>query len=320
MIKENLFKMLTLFKQDDYWHGKQKEGQFYDVHSLKGYYNDLTKKVLTESHYSIEEIVPKVKVGSESFFHPVTVCQVGLGAYDLYLKKQSDIHKKQVKSCVNWLIENSKTNSEKTMMYWTVPYNFKLFNMQKDFVSGLIQGQAISLLVRAYELFKDERYFNASYNALEKMIQPVSEDGCRLDGTYLYEEYPNKGEKNLVLNGAISAFWGVYDLYIYTKDSRILDLKNKSQKDLVDSIFQYDAGYYSRYCLKKNKFYYTNIASPYYHKEHIEQLKVLIKMTNNKDLILTLSNFEKYNNLISLNIAKINKGICLIMQKIMRVR
>lgn len=315
---ERIIKILKLYKQDDYWHGRQSIGQCYSVTELKGYYNDLTKKVIATKDLSIDSIIKKVLVDEEEFIHPVTVCQVGLGTFDLYLKTNNEIYLKQVISCCDWLLDTCL--SDASFCSWSVPYSFKLFGMSKGFKSGLIQGQAISLLVRAYSVTKDDRYLDLSYKALNFLIKPVQDGGCRVQGKWIYEEYPNKKENNLVLNGAISAYWGIYDLSIVSNKAFVGNILKKSTEDIISLLNCYDMGIYSRYCLKKNCFYYNNIASPYYHREHIEQLKILYEMTKNSDVLKILEKFISYDKPLNAFLSKIVKGLCLFMQKILGYR
>lgn len=319
-LKSLIRKFHRYFKQDDYWHGLQSIGKFYSIHEVRGYYNDLTKKVISDQYTNINKIVPKVAVNGEKFIHPVTVCQVGLGAFDLYLATNKEVHLSQAIECGNWLVNNVEEGKENTY-YWTVPYEFKLFNMKKGFVSGLVQGQAISLLLRLYVTLDEQKYYALTLGAFNKLIEPVSIGGCKCDNAYLYEEYPNIKEQNLVLNGAVSAFWGIFDLSLVSDDKNIKNIMNKSMEDLISNLHKYDMKLYSRYCLKKNTIYYNNIASPYYHREHIEQLMILREMTKNDlNVVRTLSKFKSYNTGLRGFVAKLIKAHHLIIQKLLGLR
>ncbi|WP_372872325.1 D-glucuronyl C5-epimerase family protein [Shewanella sp.] len=313
-------KLYSHFQQDDYWHGRQGVGKYYSIAKLSGYYNDLTKKIVSKEDIDIEKIIPKVTVKGEKFIHPVTVCQVGLGAFDLYLETNEKVHLDQAIECGNWLVTNVEVGKNNTS-YWTIPYDFKLFNMRKGFVSGLVQGQAISLLLRLYITLDDKQYYDLSLCAFNKLIEPVSIGGCRCENSYIYEEYPNTKEINLVLNGAISAFWGIYDLSLVSNEPNIKKIMTDSMRDLVLYLPKYDMNFYSRYCLKKSTFYYHNVASPYYHAEHIAQLKVLVDMTNSDPVVLKiLSSFNAYNTKLNSFVSKLIKAYSLIVQKLLGLR
>jgi heparosan-N-sulfate-glucuronate 5-epimerase len=315
-------RIVRLFTQNDYWHGEQREGRYYKIDSLSGYYNDLTKKVKSDCLTDIDDIIPRVRVKDTEYIHPVTVCQVGLGAFDKYLETREFVYKQQCYSCLQWLVSNSKCDESNNSIYWPVPYEFKLFKMKKNFHSGLIQGQAISFLARMYSEFGEKIAYSLAVNAFDKLVQPVSRGGCRFDGTYLYEEYPqDDGSINMVLNGAISACWGVYDFAMICKnDDSVQKIKDKSLNDICSIIEHFDSGYYSKYCLKKRRLFYTNISSPYYHKEHIAQLNVLHLMTNDKRVKAVLNTFKLYENATKNTLVKFEKAFFLIIQKLSSIR
>lgn len=311
-------KLKNYVLQEDYWHGKQSVGNLYSVDNVSGYYNDLTKKVIRAETTKIRDIVPLVSVGNKKYIHPVTVCQVGLGAYDLFLLNQCDIHKDQVLNCCNWLYDNSIKFD--VGVKWIVPFEFKLFKLESGFHSSLIQGQAMSLLCRGYLINNDKRYLDLAREAFDFLILPKDEGGCRVAGTYLFEEYPTQ-ELNLVLNGYISTIWGVFDLMKISKEVDVEYVFNSSIDELVSILPFFNSRIWSRYCLKPNCYYYSNLASPYYHREHIEQLKVMADISHHSVFNETLKTWEnKSNNYFNVYLVIVIKGISVLIQKVLRIR
>lgn len=310
-------KILDVILQKDYWHGTQNIGRNYSTTELKGYYNDLTKKVTTKS-IDLDELVPKVTVGNSFFLHPVTVCQVGLGAYELYLETKNNIHLRQAIICAEWLQENKVT--EAFFSHWTVPYSFPLFELESGFSSGLIQGQATSLLSRIYIVTGDKKYMETAIQACNYMLKPVEQGGVYNLDEGIIEEYPVLGRTNFVLNGAISSTWALLDLYLVTRDAEYYNIFERCSFAIERKLFHFDIFGYSRYCLF-DRWYYAKIASPYYHREHVEQLSVMYDITR-------LDGFKYYSERwresdrkkIYHFISSAIKGGYLLIQKMMRLR
>ena len=309
---------MKFLSQNDYWHGAQAKGAYYRLDKVAGYYNDLTKKVSNDA-IEIDVLIPKVNVKNKLYIHPVTVCQVGLGAYDLFLSTHDNIRKKQFLSCCQWLLKHSVLDSFGGAS-WKVPYAFKLFSQPAFFHSGLIQGQAISLLIRAFITTEEDKYLALAKKAYVFMTRSVEEGGTYNSRVGMIEEYPIPGENHIVLNGAISALWGVMDLALATKEEAHLTKYTFLLDALIENLSSFDAGYYSRYCIY-SRWFFSNVSSPYYHREHIEQLDILKEMSSDDRILKIMDQFRNYE-VKSTNgaIATVIKGLYLLIQKLLRLR
>lgn len=316
-----LNKILRLIKQDDYWHGVQAVGSYYSLEEIRGYYNDLRKKVVKNDSLAVDQFIPKVDVSGREFLHPVTVVQVGLGCIDLFLETNNNVYLSKAKACLDWMTENAVTDASGA--FWQVPYSFKLFHMDTGFKSGLIQGQALSFIVRCIEFVDLEARDDVealARDAYKNLVCEISKGGCRRDGTYELEEYPSD-ERNMVLNGYISAVWGVYDygLYLGTPESK--QTSATYLEHLITVLPQFDVGFWSRYCLKTFSLYYSNLASPYYHREHIAQLEVVLEMTQSEVVRKCIESFKRYQrSRLALATVYVCKGTTLVFQKLMGLR
>lgn len=283
--------LASLWRQDDYWHGAQRPGRCFSKDALEGYYNDLTKKVIPNEHLDLDSLIPKVSVRGVAHIHPVTVCQVGLGAYDLFLLTGESLYFEKAKVCADWLLDHA-VRVPGAGTEWRVPYPFELFFLTKPFNSGLIQGQAISLLVRLYSQTGSVEYLDVARESFENLVIPVSSGGCKSAGIMAFEEYPSS-VRTLVLNGNISAIWGVLDLAKATSERKYFETYKQAVNQLLDMLPQYMAGKWSRYSLRKNDFSYCNLASPYYHKEHIAQLGVMNELWPDERFRSAVSTWEQ---------------------------
>jgi heparosan-N-sulfate-glucuronate 5-epimerase len=156
----------------------------------------------------------------------------------------------------------------------------------------MAQGQAASLLVRAYSETRDERFGIAAADALRPMAVPVSSGGvlAELDGCPFIEEYPTS-PGSFVLNGALFALWGVLDV-----EALLERQLAPSAADLVAtvarSLHRWDTGYWSRYDLYPHPV--VNVASSFYHLLHIHQLEEFDLRCPEHGFLATASQFRDY--------------------------
>ena len=238
-------------------HVNQGVGTCYSKTEVAGYYNDLTEKVMRDNP---DILVPKYHVDTgEEIYFSIGIFQYGLAAYDLLLKTGEDLYKKKLLACADWAVENQKEEG-----CW-VTFAYK--NAEHPY-SSMAQGEGISMLIRAHTVTQDDRYMQAARKAKDFMLKPISEGGTteyRKDDVLLYEDTDNP----IILNGWIFSLWGLYDYSKYTKEKAAAAALAATLKSLKKKLSDFDMKYWSRYEDGKR------ISSPFYHKLHIAQLKVM---------------------------------------------
>jgi len=97
------------------------------------------------------------------------------------------------------------------------------------------------------------------------------------------QEYPSDPPAH-VLNGWIWALWGLYDLGAYGEgDAHASAAFERGVDTLVARLPLYETGKgWSRYDLFPHPL--TNVASPFYHRLHIEQLRALAQLAPRREL------------------------------------
>ena len=240
-------------------HVDQGEGKIYSIEEIKGYYNDLTEKVTKLQEIGKNNLPFLNTEDGRKIEFPIQIFQYGLGAYDLYLINQDESMLDKFYCSVNWAIENQGNNGEWNSFgykYPDAPY------------SSMAQGEGASLLLRAYVETKKDLYLNAAKKALEFMLISNKNGGTALyrDNEIFLLEYTCQP---VILNGWIFSIFGLIDyLKISPNDEYI-----KNKYEIKD-----------------------RIASPFYHKVHINQLKVLYKITNREIFNEYSKKFERYKN------------------------
>ena len=259
---------------------RQGVGQIYSKDEVKGYYIDLREKVLEGQALAPEEL-PRSRMDSgETFIFSIGVMQYGLACYDLYLMNDDEKMKQKLLVCADWAVENQKENGAWETFGHIYP---------EHSYSAMAQGEGVSMLLRAYIASGERKYLESAKRAVFFMLVPKQEGGvCHCTETDLvFYEYT---ERPAVLNGWIFALWGLFDYAKVTGDSVIQAAYEKTVDTLERYIPHYDLGYWTRYD------YSDRIASPQYHKLHIDQFVTMYDLTGREIFKLYQEKFEKYRD------------------------
>jgi len=133
--------------------------------------------------------------------------------------------------------------------------------------SAMSQGQALSILVRAFSATHNAVYLDSASKAVKLMLEDVSRGGTSRRGNdgIILEEFVHE-KPNTVLNGWIFALFGLYDYTLARNEEYAKAALQDSLMALKNSIAGYSAGFWSFYDTDKN------LSSPFYHRLHIAQL------------------------------------------------
>lgn len=261
------------------YHVNQSEGLIYSKSEVAGYYNNLTEKV-TRFGLNGNEIPKTVVDSGEELYFSIAIFQYGLAAYDLFLlNNESEMLGKTI-ACADWAVKNQQEDGS-----WVT----FLYENKEHPYSSMAQGEGISLLLRAYQVSNNEEYILAAKKAFEFMILPKENGGTteyNEDDVYFYE----CTEEPLILNGWIFSIWGVMDYYKFFKDENAKKLLNATLMTLEKRLPDFDVGYWSKYEDGKR------ICSPFYHKLHIAQLKVMYDLFGDQIYKEYADKWEKYQN------------------------
>jgi hypothetical protein len=154
----------------------------------------------------------------------------------------------------------------------------------------MVQGEAISLLVRAWLNTNDNVFRSSAEKALTLLIKPIEDGGvCYFcNGDIFLEEVPTY-PRNTILNGWMFSLMGLYDYYLTFNDLEVRDLFIRTLSTLKKHLPDYDSGYWSYYDLRKH------ISSPFYHNLHIAQLKAINMIEPDETLSYYINKWINYN-------------------------
>jgi hypothetical protein len=152
----------------------------------------------------------------------------------------------------------------------------------------MAQGEAISMLIRAYQVFKDSRYLDIITKAKDFMLKPVEEGGTTvyIESKPYFYEYINEP---LVLNGWIFSAWGLYDYAKFFNDDNVMMIWQKTVDAMAEKLPEYDHRDWSLYSDNGR-----SLANPFYHKLHIAQLNVMYDLTGKEEFLKYSKIFQSY--------------------------
>lgn len=253
-----------------------------------------------------ENDVPSVQYGQDFYLNPVTVAQYGLSHYGRFLKTNNSLDRSKFLAHADALL--GMQDAEGALRY---PFAYRYYAtkkvMEPGWVSGMAQGQAISVWVRAYKLTGDQRYATAATQALKFMKKPVEEGGTwaslkdispRLAELGIPDEYPNQ-PSTYTLNGALFAMLGLYDLSVAGPTASVRlearQLLDNSVEAMTHLLPLYDIGGFTSYDLAHVtlKLEGPHVA-PRYHAAHIYLLHALYEATGRGTLKLYETRWSSY--------------------------
>lgn len=156
-------------------------------------------------------VVPLGKHGKPPTATPVTVAQYGLQAAATFSVTGRRAYREDALQAADWLVRNQSRGGG-----WGYRSAFTVRGfppLQRGWVSAMAQGQAMSLLWRAYRLKPRRSYRRAALLALRPFRRSVARGGVvsDFDGVPWFEEFPTVPGSH-VLNGYGFSLLGLYDV------------------------------------------------------------------------------------------------------------
>ncbi len=227
-------------------------------------------------------------------YNPIAVAQWGLGNFNLFRRSGDHESRRKFLLASDWLCRRLEPNAN-GFYVWNHYFDWEYRKtLRAPWYSGLAQGQGISLLVRAQGETGDAKYSQSAALAFGSFLADTDSGGVTFQdetGDLWFEEYILAPPTH-ILNGFIWAAWGVYDYFLATGDGAARDLFDSAVKTLRRNLDRYDLGFWSRYELSGTRM--PMIASPFYHRLHVTQLRVMHKITGDEVFAHYADRWEKY--------------------------
>jgi heparosan-N-sulfate-glucuronate 5-epimerase len=235
-----------------------------DPHS--GYYNDFRVHLAVHAHEPAEgRLALEMLTRNRTYVHPIVVVQLGIGAWMLVNRDPG--WREVVARTAEWIVDEMDADGLLPFLY-RYPHTYQL---DPPWYSAMAQGEVASFLIRAARTLGEPELQAAAVKAGRPLVAgdtPLV--SMTADGPVL-QEYPTDPPSH-VLNGWIYALWGLYDLSVSMPDPEPFGGAFLAGVDTLSvRLSRYEIGRnWSRYDLFPHPV--ANIASPFYHRLHIELL------------------------------------------------
>ncbi|HHY94306.1 MAG TPA: hypothetical protein GX513_04735, partial [Firmicutes bacterium] len=166
---------------------------------------------------TLEDGLPRLVAGDgHRYWNPSTVCIYGLAAEQKWRLNGRYQYADILVKAADWLVEHARSYYG-CEACWIHEEPFVRYGTGPNWISGMAQGLAMSMLVRAHQVSGDRVYLDLAVRAQEPLTRRVSDRGVRVDlpdeDAWFFEEFPHqKGIPIMVLNGNIFAMFGLLDL------------------------------------------------------------------------------------------------------------
>lgn len=236
-----------------------------------GYYNDLTTVALHHGGPEAARGWLSHHVADRRLANPVSVAQLGLGAWQL--RETDGVWLDVVRGASRWLAD--ELDGDGRLAYLSpMPHTYEL---APPWYSAMAQGEAVSLLVRGASSLGEPAFADAAALAARPLVDPRFGLSVETPEGPVLEEYPTTPPAH-VLNGWVFALWGVYDASLAPGESQERDAAtpafDRGARALAGRLHEYDlAGGWSRYDVYPHRI--VHVASPFYHRLHVAQLRAM---------------------------------------------
>jgi len=209
-------------------------------------------------------------------YNPTRIAGFALANWNAFLQGRENSHRDAFLRQADWFVKNARARRDG--LVWE--YDFDWGHLRAPWISCMAQGEALSVLTRAFLLTGDHKYADTAEKAIKILCVRV-EDGGVLgayeDGSPCLEEYPHPDRQSHVLNGFIFALLGIYDFITLLCDKSYELFFRECINGLAQNLWRYDTGYWSRYDLAEDGI---NLSTVRYHDLHIAQLRALHCLTS----------------------------------------
>ena len=212
--------------------------------------------------------------------YPITIEHEALRLYDEYQRSigpKNESAKQYFINNADWLVDNPTIKQQNASFPYAIyehTFTWPPYKLEPPWQSGMAQGRALIVMVKAHELTGEQKYLESAKMLLNSFFVEIGDGGVTSkskDNGWWYEEYASTDtsavKDSRVLNGMMFALLGINEYYNYTHDpdarvvfdQGILALKNDLPKYDKNGVSLYDA--------------LGTASGEEYHNLHITQLK-----------------------------------------------
>ncbi len=263
---------------------------------------------LESFNYHIDQNgVPRVDYGGDLGlqYAPITIAQYGLHHMTQWAQSGSIDSQTKALACCQWLLENGQSRDHDSFV-WIYDYGFDFYGPEPPWISAMAQGEAVSLLLRAFWLKKKKDYLDACHEAVKPFYHSIDDGGVvdKLYNSLVFEEYPTDPPSH-VLNGHIFALIGAYEYACFTGNQRMIEIYSKGLSTLENHWHLWDVGFWTRYDL----YPVQRLASIMYQRLHVRQMRTVATLFKKPVLHRVAKRWHRMINPINMSLWAATKSL-----------
>jgi hypothetical protein len=253
-------------------------GTAFDDRAVTGYYIDFTSKTTSPQASDVQNL-------------PATqLIQLTLGWWERHVAGDARALDCFLSLC--GVIEERATRTDDGLR-WPLRVTVAKYKLSPPWCSALPQGQAGSVFVRAHLATGDDRFAELAAGAVEPFLAEGGSDLVTHTRTgRILEEAPGDPPSH-ILNGWMSALWGLWDVRLGLGDGRAGGAFDESLRCLIAQLPAYDNGWWSLYSTYPHVL--EDLAKPIYHRFHVTQLDVYHRLTGEAAFADTRDRWKSYD-------------------------
>jgi hypothetical protein len=256
----------------------QPPGPAFEKDRIRGYFIDFRAKTTSPSAAEPGGLVP------------AGLAQLALGWWERMLGGESHAREEFERVCDLCVKRAERHGEELRWRYETVSPKYP--PSESGRYSSLAQAQMASVFVRAHVALDESYYADRALAAIRPLLETSSEMVAETPDGPVLEEAPSEPPSH-VLNGWIYALWGLHDVEVALGLKRAGEMKAASIECLRKKLPSYDIGWWTKYSLYPHRL--ADLAKPFYHRLHVDQLDVMYRLTGIADFREAGSRWRTYD-------------------------
>src|SRR5581483_10217068 len=201
---------------------------------------------LTLAHHSLDASGVPYR-GKIAIYDPIIITQYALAHWNLALKGDNPVAQQLFLKQAEWLVKH-EIRIKDDAGGWPIPIPAANKHMRSVCLSASRQGNALSVLVRAYQLTCDRTFLMAAHRVVRTferdildggVCAPVGEHGVFFEDVAVYPAAHG-------LDGMLYALLGLYDYLAVTGDTMISELTETGLATMHRLLPEFDSGFWTR--------------------------------------------------------------------------
>jgi heparosan-N-sulfate-glucuronate 5-epimerase len=255
----------------------QPPGLFFETDRVRGYFIDFRAKTTSPTAARPDKLLP------------AGLAQLALGFWERALAGERKATERFSRVC-DLLERRSEPSGDQ--LRWRYEISVPKYHLEPPLYSAMAQAQIASVFVRAYLLGGEPRHAEVALAAIRPLLDARSDLVVRTPDGPVLEESPSRPPSH-ILNGWIYALWGLWEVETALKESLAGDMLAASTACLRVKLPAYDVGWWTKYSLYPHLL--SDLAKPFYHRLHVDQLELLYRLTGFRDFVETADRWRRYD-------------------------